>query len=187
LDTSHAAMTEFSEIVVPGERVCVVNEAFWPPSDWMVEKQEDIFQLLWEVEVDLPGQGPVIQELTKDDLDDMLGLTALVYPAYFRRGTAELGTYFGVREGDRLVAMAGTRMSIPGYREISAVCVHPEFRGRGLAKRLVHRLVHYIRRQGRQPFLHTEATNAAGRALYESLGFRVRRSLPLWVIQKPIP
>ncbi len=114
----------------------------------------------------------------------MLELTALVYPAYFRQGTAELGDYFGILEDGELCAMAGIRMAFDGHQEISAVCTHPNHRGQGYASRLTSHVVRHIESQGDVAFLHTELDNAAARRIYDRLGFSVRATLPFIILQR---
>lgn len=112
----------------------------------------------------------------------MRALTQLVYPEFFREHTAELGAYVGILQENRLVAMAGERMIVPGAREISAVCTHPDFTGRGLARALLVSLVNNHREQGLASFLHVSAGNDGATRLYENLGFRRRAKLTLTAI-----
>ena len=70
--------------------------------------------------------------LTPADVPDMLQLVELTKPGPFFPRTIELGSYIGIRTGGRLIAMAGERMRFPGFTEISAVCTHPDHRGRKL-------------------------------------------------------
>ena len=93
--------------------------------------------------------------------------------------TVELGTFIGIRDEGRLVAMTGERMWIGDHREVSAVCTHPDAQGRGYARALIGRTVNRIIRAGRVPFLHVEATNARAIALYRSLRFIERAEFPL--------
>ena len=118
------------------------------------------------------------------DVPEMLALMAAVYPGYFRPRTRELGLYLGVRREERLVAMAGQRMGLDGYREISAVATLPEFRGRGYAGRLVGRLVREIRAEVLAPFLHVDTDNTAARAAYEKVGFAWRRDLTVVKVRR---
>ena len=118
---------------------------------------------------------------------DAHGLTALMYPHYFRARTMALGRYFGIYLPDatgrtRLAAMIGERLGGAGYREQSAICTHPEFTGLGLARRLTAWLANRLQDQGLQPLLHVSHGNLRARALYRGMGFRTRRDLPLWRI-----
>ena len=87
-----------------------------------------------------------------------------------------------LREG-KLVAMAGERLKIPGYTEVSAVCTHPEARGRGYAAALMSTVMEEIRAHGKTPMLHSFAHNANAIAVYKSLGFTRRRSFELAVLR----
>jgi predicted GNAT family acetyltransferase len=95
----------------------------------------------------------------------------------------ELGNYYGVREGSRLAAIAGERLHLTGYTEVSGVCTHPDFRGRGYAGQLVALLVKRITARGKTPFLHLKTSNEAAQRVYESLGFRRRRLINLLVTE----
>ena len=75
-------------------------------------------------------------------------------------------------EDGRLIAMAGERMCAGPLREISGVCTHPEYQGRGLARRLMRKLVRRQMLRGETPFLHVMRDNQTARALYERMGFR---------------
>ncbi len=113
----------------------------------------------------------------------MIGLASVAFPDYFRASTPILGAYFGIRREERLVAMAGERMATPGFREISAVCTHPDFAGRGYAHRLTRTLLARHQRLGVRSFLHASESNPAARRLYASLGFVERTRLRLAVVR----
>ena len=114
----------------------------------------------------------------------MLELTARVYPHYFRPLTVRMGRYFGIYDGARLAAMVGERMRFAGHVELSAICSDPAYLGRGYARRLVAMLVDDILDRGDLPFLHVSHRNARAKALYERLGFRWRRDMPLLAAQR---
>lgn len=177
------AAASLLEIVQPGESVGILN--LIPPMEfgWELQNKIEIHQYVWRSEKPVqPSQ--IARLLTEKDILSMLELTALVYPAYFRPGTARLGDYFGWFEGDRLAAMAGIRMAMDGYQELSAICTHPDYRGRGLAAELTLHLVSEIRARGEVAFLHTESYNLAAKSLYEKLGFSLTRKLPFQVLQR---
>lgn len=128
--------------------------------------------------------GGDVQPLGDADAADMLALAQLTRPGPFLARTHTMGAFVGVRIGGRLAAMAGERMRFPGYTEISGVCTHPDFRGRGLARRLSAVVGARIQARGEQPFLHAWADNRPAIALYESLGFALRTHVHASVIAR---
>ncbi|MEO0912871.1 MAG: GNAT family N-acetyltransferase [Pseudomonadota bacterium] len=115
-----------------------------------------------------------IATLDEGDRNQIYRLAQQAKPGPFARQTHRLGTFLGIKQGGTLVAMAGQRLKLPGFTEISAVCVAPGHRGQGLAAALVSEMMHRIIAAGDQPFLHAYADNTAAIALYRRLSFRVR-------------
>ena len=141
-------------------------------------------QMVWQNSEIADEREQNILQLSAADVPDMLALTAVAFPGYFRLRTYEMGDYFGVRENGLLIAMAGERMSLPGYQEISAVCTHPDFRGQGHAERLIRKLISNMWKRGTTPFLHVGDENEKAKRLYEKLGFVERSKLPIWSIMR---
>jgi len=131
--------------------------------------------------VDVPDARP----LGPADVGEMLALVELTRPGPFAVRTVELGGYVGVFDGDRLVAMAGQRLAPPGFREVSAVCTHPDFRGRGLAAGLTSLVAQHILERGERPFLHHASDNDAARRVYEAIGFVFRRQVVFEALGAP--
>jgi ribosomal protein S18 acetylase RimI-like enzyme len=73
----------------------------------------------------------------------------------------------------------------PGYCEVSWVCTHPDARRRGYAAFVTAHVADEIRARGEVPFLHLAASNETVRAVYERLGFRLRRPVALVVVRPP--
>ncbi|MFD7280756.1 GNAT family N-acetyltransferase [Streptomyces sp. NPDC059862] len=119
------------------------------------------------------------------DVPEILELVARTRPGPFLARTVALGTYLGIRHRGRLIAMAGERLRVPGWTEISAVCTDPAHRGRGLATRLVRAVAAGIRDRGDTPFLHAAATNTRAIQLYESIGFTLRRRTTILQVRTP--
>ena len=120
--------------------------------------------------------------LGEADVEEMRALALLTRPGPFHPLTHRLGRFIGVREQGRLVAMAGERMRLPGFTEVSGVCTHPDFRGRGLAGALMRIVMQAMLERGETPFLHAYAAHERTIALYETLGFAVRAELPMAVL-----
>jgi predicted GNAT family acetyltransferase len=119
--------------------------------------------------------------LSEADAPSMLELVAATEPGPFGRRTPMLGRYLGIRHGGRLVAMAGERLRVPGHVELSAICVHPEARGKGYGAALTQNLMLRAFADGEMPFLHVRPDNKAAVILYRRLGFETRRELVvLW-------
>lgn len=127
-----------------------------------------------------------IVDLCEDDAFQILDLAQRTKPGPFERRTHLLGDFIGVKRGGRLIAMAGQRLKLPGYTEISAVCVDHDHRSQGLGAALVLHMAARIVSSGDQPFLHAYADNYGAIALYQRLGFRVRTSVQIfrWDAQK---
>jgi GNAT superfamily N-acetyltransferase len=130
--------------------------------------------------------GVEIRPLTAADAKFMVDLAALTEPGPFHLRTIELGVFFGIFLNCRLVAMAGQRLSLPGYVEVSAVCTHPDFRGRGYAPALMSTVMEHIVAQGKTPILHSFSSNAAAIAVYQGLGFTFRRNFHLAVLRNDL-
>ncbi|MBC7278202.1 GNAT family N-acetyltransferase [Nocardioides sp.] len=113
--------------------------------------------------------------LVATDVPEMLDLVARTEPGPFEKSTHTMGTYLGLRDEGRLVAMAGQRMHPDGWVEISAVCTAPEARGRGLARRLVSAVTADIHARGCRALMHASVTNTSAISVYLGLGFEQRR------------
>jgi ribosomal protein S18 acetylase RimI-like enzyme len=165
---------DIADLAGPGALVPLAGVAVPPPDGWEIAMRGAGVQMVDVGVADAPDDEAV--QLTPADVPEMLDLVARTKPGPFLPRTIELGTYLGVRRDGALVAMAGERLHPPGFTEISAVCTDPAYRGHGFATRLVRAVAHGIRRRGETPFLHAAASNTNAIRLYESLGFRLRRT-----------
>ncbi|WP_036000918.1 GNAT family N-acetyltransferase [Bradyrhizobium yuanmingense] len=125
-----------------------------------------------------------IVRLGATDVSAMMALTELTKPGPFAARTHELGTFLGIRARGELVAMAGERMKPGNFTEMTAVCVHPDHRGRGYAQALLAAIARQIEARGEIPFLHVFASNTSAIALYQRQGMRIRRRLQVTVLMK---
>jgi ribosomal protein S18 acetylase RimI-like enzyme len=172
--TDRHAWADLAELAGPGADISVADAPLTAYPGWEVVTSVAGVQLV-DVSV-RAAPDPAAVELTAADVPEILGLIDRCRPGPFRKRTIELGTYLGIRRDGALIAMAGERLHPPGWTEISAVCTDPAFRGQGLATRLVRAVAAGIRARGETPFLHTAAANTTAIRLYESIGFRLRRT-----------
>ncbi|MGN6774564.1 GNAT family N-acetyltransferase [Rhizobium sp.] len=125
-----------------------------------------------------------IEPLMETDAADMLALATLTKPGPFTLRAQSLGSFWGVKIDGRLVAMAGQRMRQTGFAELSGLCTHPDFQGRGLGTLLFRFVAGEITARGETAYLHTYTTNAPAIALYEAMGFRLRSEMNLCVVKR---
>lgn len=149
------------------------------PGTWEILYASELIQMLRLDRAPLPEGDVDVAVLGAADVPAMLDLVERTRPGPFRKRTIELGTYIGIRERGRLIAMAGERTWIGDYREVSAVCTSPEAQGRGMAQALIGRVVNRMLRAGETPFLHVDSKVERAIAVYRRLGFVVRSKHPL--------
>ena len=167
-----------------GERFYVDTWSGPAPPGWNIAIEKKMKRMVWTG--DLPDEDPALEtrRLDASHAQQAVDLAVLTNPGPFGLRTIELGEYFGVFEGERLVAMAGERLQAGPYREVSGVCTHPDFQGRGLARRLSLKIVRLQMQRQQLPFLHVISTNTTAHALYEKLGFRDYRETVVRVVEK---
>jgi len=142
------------------------------PQGCRIEKEATMLKMVWEGPPPAADEAPDAVPLAAEHAAQAVELATLTNPGPFGVRTIELGEYFGYFEGSRLIAMAGERMAAGPLHEVSGICTHPQFQGRGLARRLTMKLVRRQMRRGELPFLHVMTANTVARALYERMGFR---------------
>lgn len=178
-----AASYESLARILPGGTIALfLDEAPAPPENWKLEHHAEMYQMMYDASLAIDGKLP-FQTLTPSDVPAMLDLVKQTEPGPFRQRTIELGTYLGIFDSGSLAAMAGERLKLTGFTEISAVCAHPRFRGRGYAAALVLAIVRCIADRGEAPFLHVRSGNTPAVRLYEKLGFKIHSVLQLAVVR----
>jgi ribosomal protein S18 acetylase RimI-like enzyme len=186
------ALRNLCSLLIHGELVYLIGENYPVIPQLSFGEPFGVLQMILPSEVTLPQSqiasasdvaAPIV-ELVAADADEMVELTTLAFPGYFRKRTREMGKYYGVRSGNELVAMAGERLMHDGYAEISGVCTHPSHRGKGLAASLMWRLVQIHRREGKTSWLHVSSKNQRAIDLYERMGFQKAREVKLHPISR---
>ncbi|QNP39994.1 GNAT family N-acetyltransferase [Lysobacter solisilvae (ex Woo and Kim 2020)] len=186
LGIAHAGVdvaTGVAPLVAAGESVYLIGVAPVVPRGWELEAYRPLAQMVASTPLEVVD-GPEIIPLSAAHRDDVLALTALVYPHYFRPRTMEMGRYFGIYQEGRLAAIIGERLGTDTHTEMSAICTHPDFLGRGYARRLTAMLTNDTLARGRVPFLHVSHENARAKQLYEQIGFRHRRDIGFWALRR---
>ncbi len=156
------------------------------PPGFVVVLDEAIHQMTAS-RIAAPASDPAVISLGDADATEMRALAELTQPGPFYARTHTLGDFVGIRENGRLIAMAGERLRVPGFTEISAVCTHPDARGRGLAAKLMQVVAAKIAARGEELFLHVYPRNRAAIAVYEKLGFRRRADVQFTIFRHRQP
>jgi ribosomal protein S18 acetylase RimI-like enzyme len=164
--------------------------------------------LLWSAEkLDIPGEWKVLDcipglqmvfqskeitgyskegiiKLNPEHVPEMVALTKLTKPGPFGNRTIEFGNYEGIFADGKLAAMTGRRFHPFDHIEISAVCTHPGYLGRGYAKQLLISQAKQILGESCHPHLHVREDNERAISVYRSIGFEVRMPVFFYVIRK---
>lgn len=180
-----AGYDALAELQRNGEATAMfLNAPAKPPSGWVVVREAPLWQMvLSDASVPYERHGDVLT-LGAADAPEMVELAALTKPGPFSLRTHELGTYLGIRVDGKLAAMAGERLKVAGYTEVSGVCTHPEHIGKGYARTLMGMLIEQIRGRGERPFLHVRENNTRALEIYRRMGFEGRVLLHLLVVRK---
>lgn len=186
-DDEPASLAALAGLVHPGETVYVLQVPAIPtPTGLTLARAARGVQMVATRPLTADEAAGPDELVTLGDADapEMLALAQLTQPGPFLARTHTMGRFIGVRIEGRLAAMAGERLRLPGHVEVSGVSTHPDFRGRGLARRLSAAVARHLQAQGQQPFLHAWTTNTAAIRLYEGLGFALRSEVNVSVLQR---
>lgn len=180
-DAGADSLESLIDLLRPGESVLLVETgSIALPSSAPVIETGSVVQMIL-VEPPAPAADARIEKLAQADAPEMLALAEMTHPGPFTLGAQVLGSFYGIRIAGRLVAMAGVRMrqqdGTEHFTEVSGVCTHPDFRGRGLARSLTSFMVQRFIADGEVPYLHTYSSNEAAIGLYQSMGFALRTEL----------
>lgn len=177
---SPAGLRDLADLVAVHGDVAFLEAEPPPPAPGLELLSQNLgVQMVADRPVSAPPPPFEIRPLADADGPEMLALATLTQPGPFFARTHQLGDFVGVKVEGRLVAMAGERMKPDGFTEVSGVCTHPDHRGRGYAAALMRHVCEAIRARGETPFLHAYASNSGAIALYETLGFTLRRHVQM--------
>jgi GNAT superfamily N-acetyltransferase len=175
--------------IVPEDDVAVLflENSLDIPAGWQLLRDGTLVQMVCPTVPDQPALAEAILLMQPADFPEMVALASLTEPGPFRVHTANLGGFVGIRVDGRLAAMAGQRLAPTGFAEVSAVCTHSDFRGRGYAQALVAAVTRNIHSEGRMPFLTSFEANTGAVRIYQQVGFVHRRNFQLAVLKPPPP
>jgi len=184
-DTNLKKLYEF----IPANRsvaISSLNKMVHNESRWKLLQPMDVTQMVYEQPVNTftTRNSSLIIPLSEENVPQMMELTALTRPGPFLQQTIRFKNYFGIFIDGRLAAMTGQRMHPKPYMEVSAVCTHPDFRGRGYAKALMLHVMKIILDNSFTPFLHVLSNNINAIELYKTIGFRTRKQIFVDVIRR---
>ena len=178
------ALLQLHSLLAPGESVWIVGESHPQPAKLAFEQTLLCLQMVLPAELVPPASTIEILPLSNDHAPEMVALTDLAFPGFFRSRTCEMGSYFGIRSNGQLIAMGGERLTLEGYPEISGICTHPDHRGKGYAESLIWHLARNHRREGLVSWLHVSATNQRAIDLYRRMGFTEVRRVTLNLVSR---
>ena len=153
------------------------------PKNWNILRAFKCYQMVFNEPAVYEPSAKIV-DLTHEHIPAMLELTKLTNPGPFLERTIDFGHYRGIFDGEKLVAMAGQRMHAFNYAEISAVCTHPDYLGKGYARQLLLNQAQRIQAEGNIPYLHVLTTNDRAIKVYEGIGFTIRKEMYFYVLQK---
>jgi GNAT superfamily N-acetyltransferase len=183
-DAENPALHALAPYVEPGEHLYLDGWAGAAPDGWRIEFEATMVKMAWDGSMPVADEVPEAILLGPQHASAALELANLTRPGPFALRTVELGEYFGIFHGQRLVAMAGGRMCAGGYSEISGVCTHPDFQRRGFARQLVFKLIRRQVQRGETPFLRVLGGNVGAHGLYQRMGFRDYRESVARVVSR---
>lgn len=171
---------------IPSQRsfsILTAQKPVLPPS-LEISFTTPLYQMYCPLLKPVADPGIIIHRLTDDDIPKMLELTAITKPGPFYKRTIDFGNYIGIFDNGKLVAMAGDRLSINGYTEISAICTHPDHLGKRYASYLITHACERIIQDGNTPFLHVRTDNLRAIEGYKKMGFTIRADIYFAIFRK---
>ncbi|MDX2177422.1 MAG: GNAT family N-acetyltransferase [Candidatus Sumerlaeia bacterium] len=129
---------------------------------------------------------PGVSPLGPGDFEEVLAFYGEAYPGnWFEPFMLATGSYLGIRESGRLLAVAGVHTVSDRYRiaALGNIATHPEARGRGLATLATSAMCALLRPRVDLIGLNVRESNAAAIRCYSKLGFRPAAFYGEWMAE----
>ncbi len=178
-------LKELNDHLPAGRTFSVVNaKEVTLPTSFEIVSAIPLYQMYCPVLNPATDRDIIIHSLGNDDVPMMLELTAMTKPGPFYERTIDFGNYIGILDNDKLIAMAGDRLSVNGYTEVSAICTNPDHLGNGYASYLTTKAAQRIIREGNIPFLHVKTDNLRAIQVYKKIGFEIRSDMYFTIFRR---
>jgi ribosomal protein S18 acetylase RimI-like enzyme len=131
--------------------------------------------------------GHGVCRLTRADEPAIQELYRLSYPGnWFSPDILATGKYFGQWEDGRLVGIAGVHLYSPSLQvaAVGNVTTHPDYRGRGIARRVCAALCADLEKTVEVIGLNVKNDNVAAIRCYQGLGFDAVAEYEEWLLVK---
>ena len=166
------------DILPSGRKILYANPSFiYQQTGWQILHEIKGLQFVYEKGGEFLFDFANIIPLNESHVEQMMQLAKLTKPGPFGKRTIEFGSYFGIFDKEKLIAMTGQRLHVERFTEISALCTHPDYQGKGYAYKLIQHQLQVILQEGQQPFLHVREDNQRAIDLYQRLGFNISRNM----------
>ena len=177
--------TDLHQLLPSGRNILFASRHEIPtPNGWKLRHHIPGNQFLFESKIAFENTFSEVTPLNQNHVDEMINLAKLTKPGPFDKRTIVFGNYHGIFRDEKLVAMTGRRLHVYDFTEISAVCTHPDFTGKGFAANLIKHQINSILKENKTPFLHVRSDNNIAIGLYKKLGFVQNGEMHFYFLQR---
>lgn len=118
-----------------------------------------------------------LKKLTKEDVDGLYEVSSLSLKETWSLGSIEqelsnkFARYIVCKDGDKVIGFIGAWL-IASEGQITNLAVHPDYRKKGIGKKLMKSLISSLKEEGCNAItLEVRESNTVAKNLYKNLGF----------------